>query len=1057
MDSCCALLRSRSSYSLKRGTASPAALVAAVRAAGYDTLALTDRNNLYAAVPFVRHAVAAGLAPILGVEIDAPGAARCDGGPVAGDGAWVVALARGARGYASLCRLITRRQLDPEFALGPALGAEAADLHVLAADPALLVALRAVLPPDRLAILVAVGSGDPARDRAALARGRALERALALPAVAAPGLFAVDPAGPARARLLSAVREGALVDAVPPAGLAPSLAPARALAAAGAEDLVARGRAIAADCRAPLPMGERIFPAPPLAPGASAAAALRERCLAGLVRRYGALLPAPLARLERELAVIAERGFLAYFLVVGDIVAAARAAQVAVVGRGSGASSIVAYVLGITNVDPIAHRLHFERFLSAARADDLPDLDVDLDWRGRDQVIEEVYRAYGAEHVAMISTHAAYHPRSAFRDAARAHGVPVAEVNRLARRLPHALSAGTDLAAFVHASPELRREPWDAPPWPAILAGATSLLDLPRHLGIHPGGIVIADRPLAELVPLERATKGIVVTQYEMEAIEAIGLVKIDLLGNRALSTVAEAAALVAAASGGGSAIAALDRVADEDPATARLLATGDTLGCFQIESPGMRHLLAMLVPSCVRDVVDALALIRPGPASSGMKEHFVRRARGLEPARFAHPALVPVLALTHGIPLYEEDVMSMADAVAGIGLDQGDGLRRAIAAASGEEEAMRTLRHGFVTRAVAQGVDPDSAGEVWEAMARFAAYSFSRAHAAGYGVLAYQSAALKAHHPAAFACAVLNHHQGMYPRWVHVEDARRHGIRLRLPCVNRSAIDYVLEPAAEDGNDGVRAIAVRTGLGQVLGLAERSMEAIGRARERDGPFVSLADFRRRVAMSAPELHTLIRVGAADALGQPRARLLWEALALKLPATALSAPGGPELFPAAVGEGRGPALRELSPERMLADEWTGLGIAPRAHPLFTLAPDWAAAVVAPRMVREAESAARFGGALRIGAGTLASHLGETVLVGGLVAASRHTPTRRGEPMAFLTLDDPTGTAECTLFPAALARAGPAFAARGPLWALGRADVQYGAVSLTVERLGRLAH
>ncbi len=1044
MGSFCAPLHSRSSYSLLRGTASPERLAAAVRAAGYDTLALTDRNNLYAAVRFAGAARAAGLAPILGVELDEPAAAAADGAaPVA------VLLARGAAGYRTLARLVTRRHLDPAFALVPALAAEHEDVHVLAVDPVLLAMLKPVLPPDRLWLLIAA----TAADRGAFQRGRALGRKLGVAPLAAPPVFYAAAPERATARLLAAARSGRLAPAVPDRELADPAAcptPPHALArrfGAEAADLLARSAELAADCRAELPGGAPIFPRPAGAPD-EVYPMLLERCLAGLRHRYGALARPPVARLMRELEVIAALGFADYFLIVGDIVAHARSEGCPVVGRGSGASSIVAYALGITNVDPLAHRLHFERFLSAARGGDLPDLDVDLDWRGRDRVIAHVYRTYGEDRVAMISTHACFHPRSAFREAARAHGIGVAAVNRLARLLPHT-AAAADLAALVRARPGLREQPWAEPPWRDILAGTAELCGLPRHLGIHPGGVVIGDRPLADLVPLERAAKGIVVTQFEMDAIAAIGLVKIDLLGNRALATLGEAARLAAR----GAPPLDLDRAADHDEPTARLLAAGDTLGCFQIESPGMRQLLTMLAPRSVRDIVDALSLIRPGPASSGMKERFVRRARGLEPAAAVHPALAPVLAATHGIPLYEEDVMSIAAAVAGLDLAAADSLRRAIAGAANPEE-MRLVRNGFVARAVHAGIDPDDAVRVWEEMARFAAYSFSRAHASGYGLLAYQSAYLKVHEPAAFACAVLNHHQGMYPRWLHVEDARRHGVRVLLPSLARSALEFTLETDA----DGVAQ--VRTGLGAIGGLSAATAAALLAARAADGPFASLADLRRRVRPAAPEVEALIRAGALDELGMARSRLLWAARAEQVPATE---PPGPALFSGAVGEAPPPALRELAPGRQLASEWAALGFSPRAHPLFVAAPELAAAL-APAAARAlelvsagGEPRARATGALAtgahwIGAGELAAHHAERVVVAGLAAAHRSAPTKNGETMAFLTLDDPTGTAECTLFPAVFRRAARELAGGGALSATGRVTAQHGAASLEVERL-----
>src|SRR5215831_3411104 len=437
----------------------------------------------------------------------------------------------------------------------------------------------------------------------------------------------------------------------------------------------------------------------------------------------------------------------------------------------------------------------------------------------------------------MISTHATLGPRSAFREAAKALGVPLPRVNALAKRVPRDLdpsaleqvledgvpgavpkrrradTRAAERATAAGAGPGGARAglgPHDFGPEFAdariaeALRLAARLAGAPRHLSVHCGGLVIGDRALTHYLPLERATKGVVVSQFEMRAVEAIGLVKMDLLGNRAITTIGECISLARRDASGiarDDAAPAPDSIADDDAIAAAAISVGDTLNCFQLESPAMRNLLRMLEARTLADTVAAVALVRPGPAESGMKEAFCRRRRGLEPVTFPHERLRDTLAETQGILLYEEDVMRVAAALCGLPLAEGETLRRAIAHARGDEE-FRFLERGFVAQAARAGVGEEDAHRVWCELARFAAYAFCKAHAAGYGQLAWQSAALKCRHPAEWAVGILNHHAGMYPTWVHVEDLRRRGIGRKPvtflpPCVERSAWDTTLEPVA--------------------------------------------------------------------------------------------------------------------------------------------------------------------------------------------------------------------------------------------------------------------
>ena len=1032
-------LRVRSHGSLLEGVASPETLLERAASLGYRALAITDRNNLYLAIRFWQEARRLGLTPLLGAEITHRDHA-----------ALLLPLDR--RGYGRLCELLSQRALDPRFDLVAALAERPSGLHVIVESVGLASSLLAAGVP---AAGGWTSSGAPRpgarpggvwlglrglpEERPALPERLAAARALGLPWVATGDVLLLAPDDHETHRAAVTAAAGELIDrmprgafASPSALLAPPGAWVRRIqavcAGAGAPETarlaLLNNAALVERCRLELELGMPIFPVAPVPDGESRLGYLQRLGRAGVERRYGrgaarADRTRALERVEWELGLIERLGFTDYFLLVADIVEFARGRGIPTVGRGSGAGSIVAYVLGITNVDPIRYGLYFERFLHPARRD-CPDLDIDLCWKRRDEVIEHVYRTYGAERVAMISTHATLGARSAFRETAKALGVPNRRVNLLAKKIPRSLDA--PYVERMSALPEGRGVDWREPVLAQALALAERLDGAPRHLSIHCGGVVIGDRPLHWYVPLERAAKGIVVTQFEMRAIEAIGLVKMDLLGNRALSTIGECVTL---ARHRGVEID-VEAIPDPDPATAKRLAAGDTLNAFQLESPGMRNLLRMLRATTLDETIAAVALIRPGPAESGMKEAFCRRQRGLESPTYLHPQLEPVLRGTHGVMLYEEDVMRVAAALAGIPLHEGDELRRAIGAAKTEEERA-SLERGFVQCARRAGVDETTSRAVWAELARFGSYAFCKAHAAGYGTLAYQCAYLKTHHPTEFAVGVLNHHAGMYETWVHVEDLRRQGVRFLAPCVQRSSWDATLE-----------AGAVRVGLSRVHGLAESTAARLLRARAQR-PFGSLADLADRARPTLPEIEALVLSGALDWTGRTRPSLLLEARTADSVATprpsevaALVGPEGVELRPEARAPIAIPELPEFDLAQRVRGEREACGLWFSAHPL-----EVAGDLPLLRCITPAAEVER--------------HVGRRVAVAGLPCAWRRVETKSGELMLFMTLADSTGVAECVLFPDAYrAQAGRL---RGAiLRAEGRVDETLGAVTVTVERV-----
>jgi len=823
-------------------------------------------------------------------------------------GAWIDGtcyLIRDRAGYANLCRLITRKKTAeiaedaekrfPSSALSATSAVDLGGLHVL--------------PKERV---IDVHFARPEEWRVH--------------------------------RLLSAIRQNTLVAHVE----GPALSGVEGLASPEAY------------LRADLPVDEALvescdwefLPAPKIFPkDQGGMERLRALCEKGLAWRYPA--NPPHERLERELGVIGKLGYADYFLVVHDIVAYSRGRGLPVAGRGSGASSVVAYLLGITNVCPVAYELPFERFLHEGRAD-YPDIDVDFSWRVRDDVIAHVFERWG--DVAMVSTHITFQHRSAFREAAKAFGYSDEQVSLMQRG---------------------RVKP---PDLPRIEAAARALLDLPRHLSVHPGGIVLRPDGVA---PLEPAEKGVVVTQYDKDSVEEAGLVKIDLLGNRALSTIRETVEIVERTAG---VKVDVERLPVDAP-TVALLHEARTLGCNQLESPAMRSLIRMMRPSDGKGLMKALALIRPGAASLGMKEAFVRRARGLEPV-----PTVGLLPDTYEIMLYEDDAMVVASALTGVSLAEGDRFRRRVQKVRTDEERLAVSRE-FFGLAVRHGTPLEVAKGLWIQMAKFNEFSFCRAHAASYGVLAWASAWLKAHYPVAHWVGALNNNQGLYDARVYLEQAKREGIRVLLPCVQRSGLEFT-----EEGG------AIRVGFNRIFGIEAREVEQILEAR----PFESLGDFLARTKISKPSLRNLVLCGALDWSGMPRPQIL--------------------MFLRSRG-GAVPPIRDFTEEEKFAHELDILGLSARRHVLSYLA-----------------------GPRPFDSRNLASSVGRRVKLLGIMATVRIAVTAKDEPMEFLTMEDEHGIFEVVLFPDVFRRFRSLVGTLGPYEVVGKVESRYGAVALTADRI-----
>ncbi|MBW7884364.1 MAG: DNA polymerase III subunit alpha [Caldilineaceae bacterium] len=609
-----------------------------------------------------------------------------------------------------------------------------------------------------------------------------------------------------------------------------------------------------------MPPSLRIQPPP------SAFTYLYQLCHARLPRRYPDLRPAVLKQLAHELEIIEQAGLAEYFLVVWDIVRFARAEGIRCQGRGSAANSIVAYLLGITSIDPLQHDLLFERFLSSDKFT-MPDIDIDFAADRREEVIQYVYRKYGQAHTAMVCNVVTYRARSAIRDLGKTLELPAAVVERLIGQLE------THSPAEAAVQLEARVSEWSTGDGRAAHARSPLLLipllrqidGCPRHLSIHSGGIVITRAPLDQIVPLEPATMpGRVVCQWDKDSVEDAGLIKIDLLALRTLGMVTEALGYVEAMTGQ---MPDIDALPLDDPALYRMLQRADTVGTFQVESRAQQQMLPRLKPERFEDIVVEVAIVRPGPIQGGAVHPYLRRRAGNEPVSYLHPSLEPVLRETLGVLLFQEQAIRVAVAAAGFLPGEADMLRRALSR-NRSDAAMAALRERFVRGAGERKIDQETAAAIFAQLAGFAGYGFCKSHAASFALIAYQTLWLKHYHAPAFYCALLNQQpMGFYPPEVIIGDARRHGVETLPPDINRSNWGYTLERL-----DNHRW-ALRTGLHVIADLGEQGWASVEAARQ-TARFTGLEDLCQRTRLPRDTVTSLIRAGALDAFG-PRRQLLW--------------------------------------------------------------------------------------------------------------------------------------------------------------------------------------
>ena len=1079
----------RSFFSLKEGAFSPEDLARRAAELGMPAVALADRDGLYGAARFVAACERHGMKPILGATLTIPGAVGARGPFAPGSDRHVTLLAQDERGYANLCRLITDAHMtgergEPSLAAGQvcahpeglvALLGPSSPAGALAVAGRPSAALEAIEPwrqafGERLHVAV---QHRVERDSAAEVRAllHLAERA-GVRAVATNPVRYLVPEDAFLADALECMRELVPISRtnVSRVNAEGWLKPAREMRRLFEErpDLAEATLEIAEACTFDLGLRQVHFPDFPTPAGRSASSVLAERCWRGLERRRMKPTRKVRDRLDHELAMIHRLGYSAYFLMVADIVADVKAMGIRCACRGSAAGSLVCYLTGVSDVDPVRHDLVFERFLNPMR-DELPDIDVDVESARREDVYDMVLSRYGDERTACVAMVDTYRARAAVREVGKALGLPEPEVDTIAKSFPHI--GADDLRVAIERLPELAGSNLNAGQLELLFRVAERLDGFPRHLALHPSGIVISNDDLVTRVPLERSFQGYRMIQADKDDVELLGYLKLDVLGVRMLSAMRHCLDEIARTE---HTKVDLDEIPLDDVPTFELIRASDTLGCFQIESPGQRELLQKLQPERWEDLIVDISLFRPGPVKSDMIRPYLKRRHGRERPAYAHPALRPGLRETFGVIVYHEQVMRTLAAVAGYSLTEADFVRRHL----DREDMLPGLAEDFRRRARASGVPDEVARETWDDVSQFASFGFCKAHAAAFAVPTYQSAWLKTHHPAHFLAGVLTHDPGMYPRRLILEDAREHGIGILPLDVNRSEPEYVVEtvdgltvgapapgtppsradlrtPRADLARDVARSrlcpappasgthYGIRLALNGVHGIGDQEVRSILEARA-DRPFRDVGDFLRRTRVSRPVVEALAHAGAFDELGRGTRRdRLYQAM------VADAQREGDQLTLDLHGAGSRDAAEDVGPSGRRP---TRSGLGRRAEPVEgSRAPTLGGTRRGPRSRSEAPppgeqlSLPEYSDAERVRAeldvlGLDASrHLvsffepliadlgatrsedlwrcraGERVMVVGVKVASQTPAIRSGQRIIFLTLDDATGPVDVTVF------------------------------------------
>ncbi|WP_027414792.1 DNA polymerase III subunit alpha [Aneurinibacillus terranovensis] len=1006
-------LRVHSEYSLLDSAVRIELLIKKAKELGMTALALTDRAVMYGAIPFYKACLDEGIRPILGMEVYVTNVSLSDRLPAHEEPVYqLVLLAENLEGYRNLLRLtsiahleglhykprvtkeILRRYSDGLIALS---GAGDGEIGYLLLHDRIEEAKQAARFYQEVygkdCFFLELQEHNLAEQKQLNTRTVALGREMDLPLVATNSVRYIDREDYTIYQVLQCIGQGKTLDEARTLKIETDEYYLKSAAEMSDRfvflpEAIENTERIGNRCDVQIPLGRHILPQFPIHEGTTADAYLKKLCYEGLLERYGGDVPeSTRERLDYELSVIKQMGFSDYFLIVWDFIRYARENGIAVgPGRGSAAGSLVAYTLRITNIDPVKYKLLFERFLNPERVS-MPDIDVDFSYDRRDEVIRYVVEKYGPDRVAQIITFGTMAARAAIRDVGRVLNMAPGTVDRIAKLIP--AEPGMTLDKALQRNAQLKQAMEENSQTHRLFMLAQAVEGMPRHASTHAAGVVISREPLTEYVPLQEGHEGHALTQYAMEQLEEIGLLKMDFLGLRNLTLLENAVSFIREHEGQAPDLA---RIPLDDEASYRLLAEADTAGVFQLESGGMRRVLREVRPSVFEDIVAVLALFRPGPME--FIPDFAAAKHGKHEVTYLHPALKPILQDTYGFILYQEQIMQIASSVAGFTLGEADILRRAVS--KKKKELLQEQRERFVAGCLAQGHDSGLANQLYDWIVRFADYGFNRSHSAAYALIAYQTAYLKANYPLPFMAALLTMVMGNTAKVAeYIEECKRKSILVLPPDINHSDMVFTIDNGA-----------LRVGLAAVKNVGVQAIRHLIDERKQ-GAFVDLHDVCLRTdprICNRRVLEALILCGAMDSLPGHRAALLealeevieWSSRLRKEREASQMV-----LFRADANKIERPELplatKAFSPKEMLEQEKEFLGLYLSGHPLeeFDKLFDHPSLTPVHRL-GEKEN--------------------ESVSIAGMVVQCKRITTKKGDSMAFLTLEDKHAQVEVVIFP-----------------------------------------
>ena len=981
-------LHCHSNFSLLDGASHPEDLVSRAASLEMSALALTDHNGLYAAIRFYKACLKASIKHIIGAEMTLE------------NGNHLTLLAKNNEGYSNLCRLITRAQLKH------GKGSPVLNLETLARHSTHLICLSGCRKGEIVGPIIS-GRREKASELAEryieifgrenfyielqnnlypedkhLCRALVeLAESLKLGYVATNNVHYARKENHRLHDVLTCIRNRTTLDECD------SLRLNSEFHLKSFEEMaqlfqdypraISNTLAIAEQCNVSLDFSGYRFPEFLLPQGETAKKYLAELCGQKVHDRYDDVGPEVEGRVNHELNLIEKLGLSGYFLIVWDIMDYAERNGIPAQGRGSAANSIVAYILGITSVDPLKHKLFLGRFLNEEMSS-IPDIDIDVSTNHRERLIQYVYEKYGQAHTAMVCTYVTFQARNAVREVGKALGMPEHVLDKMAKSawVYGAENIEQDLAGVEEFSPYLTSVPWQE-----FTSLCREIYDFPRHLSIHNGGMLVSSCPLTEIVPLEKATMpGRIVCQWDKDSVADAGLIKVDLLGLRMLSLIHEACELVEK---NHNTKLTLDKLPLDDGKVYDMICRGDTIGVFQVESRAQMQTLPQIKPRSIEDLTVEVALIRPGPLQGNMVHPYIRRRKGLEKVTYLHPKLEPIVEDTLGVLLFQEQVIQVASVIASFTPSEADSLRRAMSRKR-SKDAMNEMRQKFIDGAKKNGMETDLAGRIFEALEGFAEYGFCKSHAAGFALLCYQSAWLKHYYPAEFYCALLNNQpMGFYLPEVIVRDAKRHGIDILPADINKSGIRCTVE---SNKTCPERSRRVRLGFMYIKEMGDNAMSRIVAEREK-APYYSLEDFCLRTGLERKPVENLILAGAFDSFGCQKRQLLWQ--------LGLLEKKSPGELPLEFGDVR-VSLPDFTEVEEMKVDYEVQGLSTKYHPLHVLRKD-----ISGDGLRRSSELAR-----------LPSD--SQVRLAGYVIIRQKPPTAKG--FAFMTLEDEDGMVNVVVSP-----------------------------------------